>query len=168
MSAAWLAAAQTALELKANKESYLATATAMKRRKAELERNAKAAIAVSQRAGFEEERKAGLIVSRARALSAFGGAGADDATVMNIIADIEGEGEYRRNIALYRGEEESKAALRGAAATAAAMEAERTAYKYRQANTLLSSGSKMMGGGMGGGNSTSQPAPSGQKGWGYD
>jgi hypothetical protein len=140
-----LAGASTLLNLKAAKDEHKANQAQMARRKAELERNAVTAKAISQQKGFEEERKAKLVMSRARALAAFSGAGADDKTVMDIIGDIESEGVYRRDIALYKGKEEARRLLEGAAATEEAMRAEKKAYKTRQITNVLNFGSSMFG-----------------------
>lgn len=65
-------------------------------------------VASAQRDMLSERRNKELVVSRAQALAAFGGGGTADPTVVNIIADLEGEGAYRETVALYQGEQEAK------------------------------------------------------------
>lgn len=60
--------------------------------------------ATSQRAAIEERRQARLMQSRARAVAASSGAGVDDPTVLNIMSDLEAEGEYRALTRMYEGE----------------------------------------------------------------
>jgi len=64
--------------------------------------------ATSQRQAMEERRQAGLLVSTGVARAAASGAGADDPTVVNLLANISGEGEYRALTALYNGEEQAR------------------------------------------------------------
>lgn len=63
--------------------------------------------ASSQRRAMEERRQSRLASSRALALAAATG-GASDPTVVNILAGLDGEGEYRALTALYEGEEEGR------------------------------------------------------------
>lgn len=140
------AVAATAVKMKGAQDEHEATQQRMERRKKELQRNALAVEAVAQRDGFEETRRAKLVASRAQALSAFSGAGATDSTVMEIIADIEGEGEYRRNIALYRGKENARKLREDVAATEDAQDAERRAYRTKQLGSLFELGSSAYSG----------------------
>lgn len=70
----------------------------------QLEGNAGLERAMSQREAMEERRQARLLNSRALAVAAASGGGTDDPTVVNLMADIEGEGEYRALSSLYSGE----------------------------------------------------------------
>lgn len=74
----------------------------------QLERQSGQVKAASQRAAGEETKRAELIASRALALTAAGGGGTADPTVVNLIADINNEGAYRHAMALYQGEEQAK------------------------------------------------------------
>ena len=74
----------------------------------QLRQGAGQAIAASQRASEEERRKARLFASRALAVAAASGGGASDPTVVDIIADLKGEGAYRAMLALYGGEERAR------------------------------------------------------------
>jgi len=66
------------------------------------------AVAVSQRAAAGVERETQILQSNAIALAAASGGGAQDPTIMNIIANIGGEGAYRKGVALYEGEEQAR------------------------------------------------------------
>jgi len=63
------------------------------------------AVAGGQRQAFEETRQAELVASRAVAVAAAGGYSAD---ITNLLADIEGEGAYRANIAMFEAETEAE------------------------------------------------------------
>lgn len=58
-------------------------------------------VAIGQRNALEEKRQADLMVSRALAVAAAGGAAQD---IDNLIADISSEGVYKANIAMYEAE----------------------------------------------------------------
>lgn len=75
---------------------------------AQLDRRASNTRASAQRAAAEEERNARLVASRGQAVAAASGAGAGDPTVVNLMADILGEGRYRALTALYEGEEQAR------------------------------------------------------------
>lgn len=80
-------------------EDYAAQALA--RGKEQNKYNKRTAIqveAAGQRAAFDENRRAELIASRAIAVSAAGGYTQD---ITNLIADINGEGNYRASVKLY-------------------------------------------------------------------
>ena len=62
-------------------------------------------VAAGQRAALEERRQGQLMASRALAIAAAGGAAQD---VDNLIADINGEGVYRANVAMYEAETEAE------------------------------------------------------------
>lgn len=64
--------------------------------------------ASSQREALEARRQAKLVQSRARALAAAGGGDTSDPTVVNLLGDIDTEGELRALTALYQGEEKAK------------------------------------------------------------
>lgn len=74
---------------------------------AQLEQQAGQDRASSQRAAIEQKRQARLLQSAALARGAATGGG-DDPTLVNILADIAGEGELRALTALYEGEEEAR------------------------------------------------------------
>ena len=74
---------------------------------AQLTQSAGQVFAAAQRAQEEQTRQATLVQSRILAIAAAGG-GALDSTVVNLIARTAGEGVYRGNVALYKGEEEQR------------------------------------------------------------
>jgi len=114
-----------------------------------LRENADATRAVSQRAAAEEKRNKELAYSRGLAVAAASGGGVDDPTVVNILSDINAEGQYRILSRLYSGESaaldmESQASIIQKEGRAA-----RTAGKLKAASTLLSAYGSMGGGGFG-------------------
>ncbi len=86
---------------KAKKEDLYAQARA-------LIRNAKVTRAASQRAASDERKLADLAISEAIANAAASGAGASDPTVINLLAGLEAEGEYRALSQMFLGEEEAE------------------------------------------------------------
>lgn len=107
---------------------------------AQLDQQAGQTRASSQREAAEQRRQATLAQSRLQAVT--GGAGLDP-TVVNLSANLAGEGEFRALSALYEGEERAKG-MEGQAAAAR--------YQGRQAkaagtigamSSLLAGGSKM-------------------------
>jgi hypothetical protein len=74
----------------------------------QLDYNAGQAIAASQRAAMEEQRNAALVSSRALAVAAASGGGASDPTIINALAKIAGEGQYRAMSDLYNGEDKAR------------------------------------------------------------
>jgi hypothetical protein len=81
-----------------------AKAKSLKGEAQQYEQNAGLERATSQREAMEERRQARLLNSRALAVAAASGGGVDDPTVVNLMANIEGEGEYRALTALFNGE----------------------------------------------------------------
>lgn len=67
-----------------------------------LRQKEKEAVAAAQRQALDVERKTKLIASRALALSAAGGT-AGSISDEDTIADIYGEGAYRKSLAIYEG-----------------------------------------------------------------
>jgi hypothetical protein len=61
--------------------------------------------AMGQIASFEDTRQAELIASRAVAVAAAGGYSED---IVNLLADIEGEGAYRASISLFEAETQAE------------------------------------------------------------
>lgn len=74
-------------------------------------------IAASHRSAEAEEHRARLLASRALAVAGASGGGVSDPTVVDIVAGIFAEGEYRSDLALYEGQERARAMrLKGEAA----------------------------------------------------
>jgi len=74
---------------------------------AQLAKRAAARRAESQYAAEDERRQARLVQSRALAVAAAGGGSIADPTIVNIMGDIEAEGEIAALSRLYEGYEES-------------------------------------------------------------
>lgn len=110
----------------------------------QLERNAGLERATSQRQSIEERRQAELASSRALALAAASGGGADDPTVVNTIADIEGEGEYRALTALYNGDQSARGMEDEAAARRKEAKNIKRASIFKAVGSVLSAGSSLM------------------------
>jgi hypothetical protein len=69
------------------------------------EQNAGQAQASAQRSAIEVDRQAQYVASAALASAAASGGGASDPTVVNLIARNAGEMAYRKQVALYEGDE---------------------------------------------------------------
>lgn len=95
--------------------------------------------ASSQRSAYEERRNARLLQSRALAVAGASGGGVSDPTVVNLMARLSGEGEYRALTALYEGEEQAR--QREAEAKARRKEAKST----KTAGYLSAAGSVLQG-----------------------
>jgi hypothetical protein len=94
-------------------------------------------VAAGQRAALEERRQSKLMASRALAIAAAGGAAQD---VDNLIADINGEGVYRANVAMYEAETEAeKLKFEG-------MLAEQTGKEQKRASRIGALGTVLSGG----------------------
>lgn len=83
----------------------------------DLRNQANADAAAAQRQAIDERRKAQYMVSRGQALAASSGAGATDPTVLSVLGQIAGEGEYHALTSLYEGGTQSEN-LRSAAQAA--------------------------------------------------
>lgn len=81
-----------------------ATQAAQLRYKADQEtRKANEDQAASQRQAITNSKKADTLLSRQQALAASSGAGPSDPTVLNLMGDVAGQGEYNALSALYQG-----------------------------------------------------------------
>jgi hypothetical protein len=96
--------------------------------------------ASAQRAAVEERRQARLLASRAQAVAAASGGGASDPTVVNTVADIAKEGEYRALTALYEGYDRAKSLDKASATRRSEGNAARMAGLLGAGGTLLSAG----------------------------
>lgn len=74
----------------------------------QLRQNAGQAQAMAQRAAYNEDRNAKYVASAALASAAASGGGASDPTVVNLIARNAGEMAYRKQLALYEGEDKAR------------------------------------------------------------
>lgn len=83
---------------------------------AQMIRKAGSTRATGQRAAAEEKRQARYVMSAARARAAASGGGVSDPTVVNIMADIEAQGEYNALSRLWEAEDEAIGLEQGARA----------------------------------------------------
>lgn len=112
----YISAAGTILSTVGTISAGRAEDKAAKFQAAQMQQQAGQERAAGQREAIDERRKARLAESRALAVSAASGAGASDPTVLDIMGDLESEGEYRALTALYNGEERARGLESGAAA----------------------------------------------------
>jgi hypothetical protein len=138
-----LAVAGTALSAGGSIIGANSEAKEMRREAAQLEANAGLERASSQRAAMDERRQAKLAQSRGLAVAGKSGAGIDDPTVVNLMAGIEGEGEYRALSALYEGEESARGMEADAAARRRGAKSTKTAGLIKAGSTILQGGSSM-------------------------
>lgn len=96
--------------------------------------------ATGQRDAIEKRRQAALVNSR---LQAVAGGGAGDVGVVNLAADIAGEGEYRALTSLFEGESDAIALENKARVEIAKGKAARTAGYISAIPSLLSAGNSM-------------------------
>ncbi len=104
----------------------------------QLERNANAAAADSQRDAIKARREARYAESRARALAAAGGGDASDPTVVRLIEGIQDEGEYNALTALYNGQSQYNSMNTAAKVVRGTGKAARNAGKTGAFSTVLS------------------------------
>lgn len=93
--------------------------------------------ASGQREAFEERRKAGLVTSRIQALSAAGGGGADDPTIVDLSSDVAGRGEYFALMDMFRGENKARGLEDSAVASRMTGDAAQKGSYYKAGGTLL-------------------------------
>ena len=137
IAGAIVAVVGTVLQYKANEEAQAESAAAHEMRARQLEAQATQVEGIGQREAQEEKKAGRLLASRAQAVSAASGAGAMDTTVVNIIADIEGEAAFLAQQAIYDAEEEARNLKYDAAQTRRGLAVERSAYKRQQTSTVL-------------------------------
>lgn len=128
------------------------------------EQNATQEIAAAQRQAHEEKRRAKLIASRALAIAGASGGSASDPTVVNMLADLEGEGAYRASVAIYEGEERARQMRQGAATSRYEgqigmqdAQSRSRAYKTMATGSLISGASSLYSKYAGGGVGAQQP-----------
>lgn len=108
----------------------------------QLEQQAGQDRASSQRTAAEQKRQARLLASRAQAVGAATGGGLDP-TVVNTIANIEGEGELRALTALFDGEEEARSGEMQAAARRREAKTVKKAALFGAGGQILQAGATM-------------------------
>lgn len=99
--------------------------------------------ASSQRAAAVELKKSQYIQSRAQAIAASSGAGAQDPTVVNTIGDIAGEGEYRALTSIYEGDSRANAYINDANAGIARGKDQSTASLLQGASSIAGQGASL-------------------------
>lgn len=109
----------------------------------QLDAQAKDDRASSQRRSMEERRQARIAGSRALAVAAASGGGASDPSVINRIAELEGEGEYRALSALYEGETEARTKEAQAAANRRGAKTAKTVGALKAIGSMIGSGSSL-------------------------
>ena len=92
-----------------------------RRRQALANLNAQRRAASGQQAGFEEERQARLVQSRALAVAAASGASPSRGSSERVIADIGAEGAYRAALQVYEAEEDARMIRMGGQLEASAL-----------------------------------------------
>ena len=115
----------------------------LRREAAQLEVQAGQERATSQRQSIEERRQARLASSRALAIAAASGGGSDDPSVVNAIANIEGEGEYRALTALYEGNVQADDTVRQAQARRREAKNVKRASLFKAVGSILGAGSTL-------------------------
>lgn len=103
--------------------------------------------AQAQRRAIEESRTKRLTQSKVVARSSASGAGALDGSVIDIMGDLEQEGQYNAGVALYEGEERARSLETGAALDRYEGEQARIAGKTAKRASYLAAGSTILKGG---------------------
>jgi hypothetical protein len=138
-----LSAASTVLGAVGSIHSGNAEARELRSQAAQLDEQAGLERATAQRRSIEERRGARLAGSRALALAAASGAGADDPSVLNTITGLDGEGEYRALSTLYSGDQTARGLEADAAARRRGAKSARTTGLIRAGSTILAGGSSL-------------------------
>lgn len=110
---------------------------------AQSEQQAGQEVAVSQRKAIEARRQAGLANSRVTAVAAGSGASATDPTVLDIMGDNAGVGEFNALSALYSGEETARGLRMRGVADRYEGATTRQASLVKAGGTVLSAGSSL-------------------------
>jgi hypothetical protein len=98
--------------------------------------------AVAQRNAYAQQKNTEYALSRAQAVAAASGGGADDPTVGKVESDIAGQGEYNSLTALYSGEEKARGLEYGAQNKLLEGESAHDSGVIGGVTTLLSSAAK--------------------------
>ena len=108
----------------------------------QMDRNAIAVEATSQRVAIEERRKAELMQSRARAVAAAGGGTTTGVGVGDILAKIGAEGEFNALSALFEGREKATGMRTQAAGARVSGKAAKKAGQLKALSTIMTGGAK--------------------------
>lgn len=112
----------------------------------QLEQNANAAMATSERQSAIEQRNTTYLASRALAIGAGSGAGGTDPGLLSVTSRIVGEGTYRSMAALYEGKSQERQMRLQAAATTYGGEAGVLAAKAAAPAAGIAAGATLLGG----------------------
>lgn len=153
--------AGTALQIAGSFQKANAYGTAAKRatdsaeyQAKQLEINAGQEQAAAQRDSANQELQTKIAMSRALAVASASGGGASDPTIINLMARMAGEGQYRSMVALYQGDERARSLRDQASATRysgelaaadyrAAERSARTTAGFRVASTVIDGASSL-------------------------
>lgn len=131
---------------------------------AQLSQNAGQTLAGAQHDAQDIQRKTDYLTSRALAIAASSGGGASDPTVLNLIAQVSGEGAYRKALALYQGDESARRMNMQAGLTERVAGEESRANNIAVTSTILKGGASLYdkygGGGPGKQELSSNSGPS--------
>jgi hypothetical protein len=125
---------------------YRAGESAKDRKKFEakqMEQTANKVLSASQRESQEIDRQGRLQQSRALAIAASSGGGASDPTVMNLFAELAGETDYRKTVALYEGKEDAASLRLQAEVAREEGDLAKNAGQISAVSTLLSGGASL-------------------------
>ena len=118
-------------------------AKGLKREADQLDVNAGQERAVSQRQAMDERRQGRLASSRALAVAAASGGGVDDPTIVNAMANLEGESEYRALTAMYEGNVRGDDLERQAKDRRREAKSVKTQSYFKAAGSILGAGSTL-------------------------
>jgi len=108
--------------------------------------NAGQARATSQRKALAQQKQTKLVQSALQARAAASGGGALDPTVMDLAGDIAAEGDYRRRVALYEGDDASRTLNAGAGMRRWEGEQAVRAGKIKQRSANIGAGATLLSG----------------------
>lgn len=114
----------------------------------QLRQNAGQAQAAAQRDAISADRQDELIASRALAVAAASGGGASDPTVINLIAKNAAEGAYRKQMALYAGDDKARSMMIAADAADYSGRSARVSGLMGAAGSFINAGASNTGTGM--------------------
>ncbi len=108
-----------------------------------LRNQANADQAAAERTAINSRRQTAYVVSRGQALAAASGAGATDPTVMSVLGQISGEGEYHALTSLYEGGTQGQNLNSQATAASSEGKAYQRAGYLKGISTLLTGGTTL-------------------------
>jgi len=133
----YISLASTALGVSAQIQKSNADQAQLQQLARERKEDANAAQAEAQREAQIERRKAAQLMSRARAVAAASGAGVSDPSIVNIMTDIDTQGEVNALNAMYTGDTTARGFQRGARSAVREARATRQAGYMAATSTAL-------------------------------